>query len=273
MRKIKVLVIGDIVIDHYPDSRNSYIGGSAANVALAFKRNSLKSDVDLIGIIGDDFAGEQLYTKLRAKGINLDKIMKLSGKTARANWRRKDSGTELISIDKGVDQGIPLDYLTGINIGKYDLVHATPYSLGLKEIKYLKANSKSFSFDASFIFGTDDIVELMPETDWFFISGGLAREHQWISKLDFLPAEGLILLNGEEGVKFFNSNLEMDEISTKNRDEIYDDLGAGDIFIGKLLSDYYRNSRDKNMKNLLGKAIKAAGKACQNEGASNLSLV
>lgn len=273
MRKFKVLVIGDIVIDHYIDSKNNYIGGSATNVALTFKRNNLETDVDLIGVIGDDIAGKQLFSKLKATGINLDKIIKLSGKTAKASWKRKDSGTELMSIDKGVDQGISLDYLKRVDLGKYDLVHATPYSLRLKEIKYLKDKSNIFSFDSSFIFKKADIFELIPGTNWFFISGRFARKHKWVKELHSPPEEGLILLNGEEGVKFFDSNFKIVELSTKYRSKIYDDLGAGDIFIGNLLANYYGNIRDENMSYLLEKATEAAGKVCQEEGASNLSLV
>lgn len=273
MRKFKVLVIGDIVIDHYINSKKNYIGGSATNVALTISRNSLEFKIDLLGVIGKDKPGNQLFSRLKDTNINLDKIIKLSGRTAKASWKRKKSGTELVKVDKGIDQGISLEYLKTINIENYDLIHATPYSLGINEIKYIRDKSKVFSFDSSFIYELKEIFELIPGTNWFFISGEFARNHQWIEKLSSYPEEGLILLNGDEGAMFLNSNSKIIEVSTKQKDNIYDDLGAGDVFIGYLLSSFYKSFNKNNIINLLERATEAAGKACQYEGSSNLSLV
>lgn len=272
MRRFKVLAIGDIVIDNYPDSNKRYIGGSATNVALTITRNSLEYNVDLVGIIGLDKPGRQIYSRLKTTDINLDKIIKMPGKTAQAAWKRKNSGTELIKVEKGVDQGIPLDYLMSIEIEDYDLVHATPYSLGLNEINYLKTKSKRFSFDASFIFRKSDIIELLPATNWVFVSGDLANNYQWLEGLRSYPEQGLILLKGKEGIAFFNNNFKKIEISSKFNNYIYDDLGAGDVFIGHLLSSYYNKPNENNIINLLERATEAAGKACQYEGASNVYL-
>ncbi|GEM_PF-1639842 len=274
MRGIKVLVIGDIVIDHYPASRKDYIGGSATNVALTISRNNPGFQVDLLGVIGSDQPAWQLFSRLNETNLNLDKIIRLPGKTARAIWKRIGPETELVKVDKGIDQGIPLKYLMNINFDDYDLVHATPYSLGINDIKYLKNQSKNFSFDASFILGQKEIINLIPGTNWFFISGDLARNDHWIGELKTFPEEGLILLKGEEGLSFINNNLQNKlEIKSGFKNNVYDDLGAGDVFIGYLLSNYYKDFNKNHLKNLLEKASEAAGKACQYEGASNLSLV
>lgn len=273
MSKFKVLVIGDIVIDHYLDSKKEYIGGSATNVALTISRNNPEFKVDLLGIIGRDKAGKQLSSRLRDTNVNPDKIIRLAGKTAKAVWKRTDSGTKLVTVSKGVDQGISLDYLMSIDLKNYDLVHATPYSLGVNEIKFIINKSKSFSFDSSFILKKADIIELIPETDWLFISGELAIHHQWVEDLRTYPKEGLILLKGEKGVTFFNNTLNKYEISPALAGRICDDLGAGDVFIGYLLSAYYNDFTEYNIGYLLEEASEAAAKACQYEGASNLGLV
>ncbi|MGM0414308.1 MAG: carbohydrate kinase family protein [Bacillota bacterium] len=273
MSKFKVLVIGDIVIDRYLDSKNEYIGGSATNVALTISRNNPEFKVDLLGIIGRDKAGKQLFSRIRDTNVNPDKIIKLAGETAKATWKRTDSGTELVTVTKGVDQGISLDSLMSIDLKNYDLVHATPYSLGVNEIRFIRNKSKIFSFDASFILKKADIIELIPETNWLFVSGELASHHQWVKGLRSYPKEGLILLKGEKGVKFFDNTLKKYEISAALDGRIYDDLGAGDVFIGYLLSAYYNNFTEYNISYLLEEASEAASKACQYEGASNLGLV
>ncbi|MFW5790109.1 MAG: PfkB family carbohydrate kinase [Bacillota bacterium] len=274
MNKFKVLAIGDIVIDHYLESGKEYVGGSATNVGLTISRNNPESRVDLLGIIGKDQPGRQLISRLNDTNLNLDKIIKLPGETARAVWRRTDLTTELVEVDKGVDQGITLDYLRNINLEYYDLVHATPYSLGIDEIKYLKNQSQKFSFDSSFVFKKEELIDLIPGTSWFFISGDLARNYHWLDALKTFPEEALILLNGEEGVRCIHEGLTNKlEIKSYFKGNIYDDLGAGDIFIGILLAEYYKNFSGNKIKDLLERASEKAGKACQYEGASNLRLV
>lgn len=274
MRKIKVLVIGDIVVDHYLVSGRDYIGGSATNVALTISRNHPGFKVDLLGVIGCDQPGRQLFSRLNQTKLNLDKIIKLPGMTARAVWKRTNSETELVKVDKGSDQGIPLEHLMNINFENYDLVHATPYSLDIEQIKYLKNQSKIFSLDASFILEKAEISHLIPGTNWLFISGDLARNDHWLEGLKTFPEEGLILLKGEEGLSFINNNSKNKlELKSEFKNHVYDDLGAGDIFIGYLLANYYKDFNKNNIKSLLEKASEAAGKACQYEGASNLCLV
>ena len=86
---IKVLLIGDLMIDHYiygesdrlsPEAlvpviipkRNQYFAGGAANVAMNLSH--LGAKVTCIGVVGDDKYGKQLLDILRKNNICIDKI-------------------------------------------------------------------------------------------------------------------------------------------------------------------------------------------------------
>lgn len=88
-RDKNILVIGDIILDHYiwgrvnrisPEApvpvvevtRESFLLGGAANVAHNIV--SLGGRVSVIGINGQDIAGEALLNILRQKGVNCDGI-------------------------------------------------------------------------------------------------------------------------------------------------------------------------------------------------------
>src|SRR5512134_2840661 len=88
-RKKKILVIGDIILDHYiwgkvnrisPEApvpvvevtREEFLLGGAANVAHNIV--SLGGRASVIGIDGQDIAGESLMNILRHKGVNCDGI-------------------------------------------------------------------------------------------------------------------------------------------------------------------------------------------------------
>ena len=84
IRKKRILVVGDVMLDHYiwgnatrisPEApvpvvevaRDTYVPGGAANVAV--NCTSLGAAATLAGVIGDDAAGAHLRTELRARGV------------------------------------------------------------------------------------------------------------------------------------------------------------------------------------------------------------
>lgn len=89
LKGVKVVVIGDLMLDHYiwgdaqrisPEapvpvvevSRDSYVPGGAANVALNIA--SLGGEAILCGTYGNDAAGKLLVERLQEKGIVLSEV-------------------------------------------------------------------------------------------------------------------------------------------------------------------------------------------------------
>ena len=111
---LKILVVGDLMLDHYvwgkverisPEapvpvleaSREEYRLGGAANVALNLK--SLGASVDCVGICGKDFAGERLCAMLAEQGIGMGQIVTDSRRKTTLKTRMASGTQQIIRID------------------------------------------------------------------------------------------------------------------------------------------------------------------------------
>ena len=101
-QNLKVVVIGDFMIDHYimgdssrmspeapvpvvlPNKEYSCPGG-AGNVAMNL--SSLGAEVHCIGSVGDDFFGLELIKILENQGINTENIQKIKNHTTTLKQR------------------------------------------------------------------------------------------------------------------------------------------------------------------------------------------
>ncbi|MGM0420344.1 MAG: PfkB family carbohydrate kinase [Bacillota bacterium] len=267
----KILVIGDLVIDYYPESGSYYAGGSAVNTALALQDNG--AAVDLLVVVGNDELGKQLVHKLEARDIGTEKLIWKQGRTARAAWKRQQGNVELITVDKGVDSGISREYLSYDSLTDYDLIHTTPYSLTLAEIKFLAENYR-LSLDASFVFTWEELAQIIENLCFLFVSPGKEINFTWELLRQKKPQVGCVLLQAEKGAEYYPRTGEQLKVEPVNKHQPYDDLGAGDAFIGNLLAHYLQAEKVdmQLMINLLKRAAEAAAKICQHEGATGLKL-
>ena len=92
--KVRVLVIGDVMLDHYiwgdverisPEApvpvvridRDTYTAGAGANVALNIA--SLGGKAEVIGPLGEDSSADMLLKLLKDKGVSMDKRCRIGG--------------------------------------------------------------------------------------------------------------------------------------------------------------------------------------------------
>ena len=112
LKKGKILIIGDIILDEYlkgtvsrvspeapvpvlrPEERELRLGG-ASNVAANVK--SLGSKVELIGVAGRDEAGKELREQLKAKAIKTS--LTYSDKTTVHKLRLSAGQQQLLRLD------------------------------------------------------------------------------------------------------------------------------------------------------------------------------
>jgi rfaE bifunctional protein kinase chain/domain len=117
-----ILVIGDLMLDHYiwggasrlsPEApvpivnfkNETYTPGGAAN--LAQNLVSLEAKVTLAGIVGDDEAGKQLTGLLTNEGISPDAIITDSGRTTTVKTRVVVGGHHVVRIDREHTHPLP----------------------------------------------------------------------------------------------------------------------------------------------------------------------
>lgn len=147
-----ILVIGDLMIDHYvwgnatrlsPEapvpvvnvkSESTTLGG-AANVAQNLI--TLGAQVTLAGVVGDDASGKQLTAILEQEGIDTCAIVKDAGRPTTVKTRVLAGSHQLVRVDREVTAPISealadelLEKLTSC-IAKADMVLFSDYNKGL----------------------------------------------------------------------------------------------------------------------------------------------
>ena len=150
-RNKKILVIGDLILDHYiwgnvnrisPEApvpvvevtRESFMLGGAANVAHNIV--SLGGKADVIGISGKDVAGEMLVGILREKGVNCDGVF-VSNRPTTVKARVIAHNQQVVRFDREDSKYVEgkvlkgmLDYIHSVHQG-HDAIIISDYKKGM----------------------------------------------------------------------------------------------------------------------------------------------
>ncbi|MFC1646400.1 D-glycero-beta-D-manno-heptose-7-phosphate kinase [Candidatus Omnitrophota bacterium] len=150
--KVKILVIGDLILDEYiygnvdrisPEApvpvvwanEKKFLPGGASNVAANI--TSLDSAASLVGIIGKDDQGEILLSELRRKKINTNGVFSAFNRYTSVKTRILGAHQQVVRVDWESTDKIKqkledkvIDFLEN-NIKKFDAVIIEDYGKGL----------------------------------------------------------------------------------------------------------------------------------------------
>jgi D-beta-D-heptose 7-phosphate kinase/D-beta-D-heptose 1-phosphate adenosyltransferase len=259
-----ILVIGDIILDHYiwgrvsrisPEApvpvvevtREEFLLGGAANVAHNIV--ALGGRASVIGINGQDVAGEALINILRQRGVNCDGIFTENRPTT-VKTRVIAHNQQVVRFDredkKYVDGKILKGILEYINseLFKYDAVIVSDYQKGMISQELIKDIVKKTKPKGMFIavdpkVGHFDFykgVSLITPNVMEASSGSqidirddktLLRAGKGLMKK--LSCKAVLITRGEQGMSLFEKN-KITHIPTVAR-KVYDVTGAGDTVI------------------------------------------
>ena len=118
---VRLVGLGDNVVDRYVDQKLMYPGGNAVNVAVHARRSG--AEAAYVGVLGTDDAGDLVESSLRSEGIELDRMRRADGETAFATVYTDEEGNRSFGLClKGVSLFQPdeddLAYLRS-----FDIVH------------------------------------------------------------------------------------------------------------------------------------------------------
>jgi rfaE bifunctional protein kinase chain/domain len=262
--KIKVLVVGDVMLDRYwwgsmtrisPEApvpivnleRESYLAGGAANVAANIK--GLGAVPYLVGIIGDDIEGKILADSLEAQGISAKNLVKISPRPTTVKTRIVAHHQQISRIDReeinnlsvseeevvwqkclelvdGVDIIIISDYLKGLLSENLLSRLITTADLSDKRI-LIDPKGKNYG-------KYKNATLLTPNRKEAFEASGkseIKQAGQWL--IDKLSLESLLITEGEDGMTIFEEKKKPLRLAAMAR-HVYDVTGAGDTVIATL---------------------------------------
>ena len=151
-QSIRVLVVGDLMIDNYimgsssrmsPEApvpvihpnKNYSIAGGAANVAM--NMSSLGAQVSCAGAIGDDFEGEELLSILNKEGIDTTYINKIENFKTTVKKRIYSNNKQVARIDNEEYLEQKCSFMDE-SLNNYDIVVLSDYNKGVLTTNWFK---------------------------------------------------------------------------------------------------------------------------------------
>lgn len=245
---MKIIGIGDNMVDVYLHQDKMYPGGNSVNVAVLCKRAGAE-EAAYMGIFGDDAAGKLMYDALTEEGLDLSRVRIVHGPNPKnaielneendRTWAGNNYNGALNAVQLLFNR-FDIEY-----IAQYDVLHTSMHS----EIPYLLPLVKDkilISMDFSINYTDDRIARLCPYLDFaFFSCGGCTKEHidALIEKALKAGTKNVIITMGMDGSIATDGKTRVYQPAIPATDPVVDTLGAGDTYAAAFLLEFY-NTRD-----------------------------
>ncbi|EHD21724.1 MULTISPECIES: PfkB family carbohydrate kinase [Brenneria] len=234
---MKVIGIGDNVVDRYSHLRIRYPGGNALNFSVY--ASLLHAQAAYLGVFGDDAAGRHVQRSLAAHHIDVSRCRQVQGENGYAQLTVVDGERVFIGSNQGgVRKNTPMDFiLSDIEyLNSFSLLHTSCYSYLDHLLPALQRLPGRLSYDFSDDFDQTAALSLCRWLDFgFFSCSAMSMDdcRQLLSAavgagcryaIATRGAEGALLHDGENW--FFQASRPITPLDT---------LGAGDAFITAFL--------------------------------------
>ena len=265
-RKIKILVVGDLMLDEYiwgsvdrisPEApvqvvevkSENFILGGAANVANNLV--ALGCDAYLVGAIGKDQKGEKLIQLLHEENINCEGVKRFDNRPTINKIRVIAHSQQIIRIDREDKSHITkktekeiINHLLS-KIPEVDGVLCSDYLKGLLTNNVLNAIMKSARQNKKMVFvdpkgkdyskynGASILTPNEHEVEVASVGfNGVDHDLTKAAKkiMDTVQLDSLLVTRGKDGMCLFEREKEPVNIATEAK-EVYDVTGAGDTVI------------------------------------------
>ncbi|MCC6446404.1 MAG: D-glycero-beta-D-manno-heptose-7-phosphate kinase [Armatimonadetes bacterium] len=265
----KVLVVGDVMVDEHiwgtvsrisPEApvmiveaeRQTFVPGGAANVVSNIQ--ALGASAKIIGVVGEDEAGQRLAAALSQKGIDISDLVADPSRPTTTKTRIIAHSQQVVRVDREKRHKIAPDIadriakLIALEYNDSDAVLISDYNKGLivpgvveeavanarRQGKCLTANPKPSNLPC---FKGADMVSLNQSEMEQAVNAAFEDESQLIEAGHRLRAEleikSLVVTRGGKGILLFEENWEATRIPTVMVD-VYDVAGAGDTAISAM---------------------------------------
>lgn len=271
---MKILGVGDSVMDAYLHKKLLYPGGNAVNVPVLALRCGAKA-AGYIGLMGDDEPGRHFVRALEEEGLDTSRIRVLHAKTAQNYIRVDETGDRHFVGNNGFDVAQLMaqlrlrdeDYAL---MEQYDLVHTSVHSF-LDEYLPAIARRAPLSMDFSDGYTPQNIERICPLLRFAFFSGG-GKSDEEVDDLAQLAlrsgARTVVVTRGLQGSCIFEQDRKLTQKAV--RVDAVDALGAGDAYIAAFLTAYFNNGGDAALAAESASAF--AAQSCLHHGAFGCEL-
>jgi rfaE bifunctional protein kinase chain/domain len=300
----RILVLGDVMLDHYiwgrverisPEApvpvldvqKEEYRLGGAANVALNLR--ALGAEVFLCGVVGKDDSGNMVRELLQKNGINPVALITDNKRSTTRKTRIGAVNQQIVRIDHedrtDISEKTELQLLEKMNklMPEIDAVIIEDYNKGLmtetlinSTIRTVRKYKKLISVDPKQknFFQYQQVDVFKPNYNEVQRNLGVVFENdaEFDRQARLLKARlkcrNLVITRGEKGLYVFSEQNEVHHIPTFAR-EVYDVSGAGDTVISALTLSL---CEDCDIQTAAIIANHAAGIVCGKMGTATASI-
>lgn len=244
---IKVIGVGDNVVDKYMHINTMYPGGNALNFTVYARRFGVESAY--LGVFGDDAAAKHVYKTVQFLGIDLSHCRFYKGENGYAEVKLQDGDRVFVGSNGG---GVSKEYPIKITeleqeyIAQYDLLHTSIFSFIERELPTLRKYSKFISMDFSDRYTEDYLKHYCQYIDCASISCSDMADEAIKKLMKRIMSYGcqqiVIATRGSRGalVMVDDRIYEQSPCLVKATDT----MGAGDSFITSFLIHYIDGMKD-----------------------------
>lgn len=261
MSQVRLLGVGDNVVDQYRQLGEMFPGGQSVNVPVAARRAG--AFAGYLGALGTDTAGQVVLRALRSEGLNLDRLRIVDGPNAHAEVELVDGNRVFVGGDEGVSR---------FNLSEDDLAYAATFDIAhSSESSFLEdqipalARHVRLSFDFSTKRDPGYLDEMLPHLTVACFSASDLDDDETEALLRATTARGVRLALATRGAL---DAMVYDETGLWRQPvlpaHVVDTLGAGDAFIGRFLTGVF-GGEDRTATLLA--AAEAAAQTCESYGA------
>jgi fructoselysine 6-kinase len=260
---MRLLGVGDNVVDCYLDLGRMFPGGNALNAAVAARRAG--AEAAYLGALGDDEAGRIILRALQAEDVQTERVRVVHGSNARA-WVRLSEAERLFM---GSDRGVARVVMTAADLeyaGMFDVIHTSNFSYLEDQLADLAATRRCLSFDFSTRREPDYVASLLPFIGiaWFSASGLDDKDTLGLlqAATSCGPRLAVATRGSADALVHDGRHTWRQPVIASTR--VIDTLGAGDAFIGRFLVGF---ARGEEVAISLRAAAEAAAITCSSYGA------
>lgn len=238
---IKVLGLGDNVVDKYMHINTMYPGGNALNFAVYAKL--LGIEAGYMGVFGDDEAAAHVYDTVKGIGLDLSHCRFYQGENGYAKVRLDDGDRVFIGSNRG---GVAKEYPFDINkldqkyLAGFDLIHTSIFSYIESQLPVLRESVPFISMDLSDRFDQTYLRKYVSYLDCVSISCGDQPLDQVRELMEQIMTFGcrkmVIATRGARGACLLKDKQFYEQ--SPYLVKAVDTMGAGDSFITCFLVNY-----------------------------------
>ncbi|PKL21411.1 MAG: hypothetical protein CVV48_08025 [Spirochaetae bacterium HGW-Spirochaetae-4] len=245
---VRVLGIGDNVVDKYKHTGVLYPGGNALNFSVYASR--LGASASYMGVVGDDEAASHIEATLKNLNIDVSRLQREHGENGYAEVELVDGDRVFIGGNKGgVSKNHPITYETELDyIAGFDLIHTSCYSFLDSALPTLAEHQSRISYDFSTHYTDTHLKETAPHIYCAALSCSHLDDEDILRLIALVQGNGCPIVIASKGMRGVTAAVG-DIVLTQEAFPIpvIDSMGAGDSLITSFLIRYLELLKSLNL--------------------------